>query len=380
MTSNKKQIITLLFIFISLPFFEFGLDYFFGDQDGKIVRFGISKIKNIFQFLIAIIITISLYKIKTFYCITFILITSFIIDFKIIGRILNGYEYIHRYPHPYVGFTGKPNKGESPHKHNEFGFLGPELNQAKSDDFTIAFFGGSTGYRGNPNLPIMIEENLIKNNFNKGNVFISNFSAESSNHNQHLHMLIEFVLKSKVDLVIFYGGWNETVGQAAYDPRPGYPLNFFYIHDEPHWKKILIENSRLFGMLQHKIVNKKKFNEIVYSEKWNRDIVNNYFETLNKARLVVNILEPNIKEKTDFFALYQPFDLSKTEEIMPIHAMIKDKSKSLSWLYDINDILLEIENSYMDAIHVEKHAREIIAEVISELIIKSYSKYSIDKF
>ena len=381
MLSNKKQIITLFFLFISLPFFEFGLDYFFGDQDGKIVRFGISKIINIFQFLIVIIITIILYKIKTFYCIIFILISSFIIDFKIINRILyDDQEYIHRHPHPYVGFTGEPNKGESPHKHNQFGFLGPELNQAKSDDFTIAFFGGSTGYRGNPNLPIMIEENLIKNNFNKGNVFISNFSAESSNHNQHLHMLIEFVLKSKVDLVIFYGGWNETVAQAAYDPRPGYPINFFYIHDEPHWKKILIENSRLFGMLQHKIVNKKKFNEIVYSEKWNRDIVNNYFETLNKARLVVNILEPNIKERTDFFALYQPFDLSKTEEIMPIHAIIKDKSKSLSWLYDINDILLEIENSYIDAIHVEKHAREIIAEVISELIIKSYSKYSIDKF
>ena len=374
MLSNKKQIVTLFFILISLPFFEFGLDYFFGDQDGKIVRFGISKIKNIFQFLIVIIITISLYKIKTFYCIIFILITSFIIDFKIIRRILNDEEYIHRYPHPYVGFTGKPNKGKSPHKHNQFGFLGPELNQAKSDDFTIAFFGGSTGYRGNPNLPIMIEENLKKNNFNKGKVFISNFSAESSNHNQHLHMLIEFVLTSKVDLVIFYGGWNETVAQAAYDPRPGYPLNFFYIHDEPHWKKFLIENSRLFGMLQHKIVNKNKFKEIVYSEKWNRDIVNNYFETLNKARLVVNILEPNIKEKTDFVALYQPFDLSKTEEIMPIHSMIKDKSKSLSWLYDINDVLLEIENNYIDAIHIKKHAREIIAEVISELIIKSYSK------
>ena len=127
-------------------------------------------------------------------------------------------------------------------------------------------------------------------------------------------------------------------------------------------------------MLQHKIVNKKKFKEIVYSEKWNRDIINNYFETLNKARLIVNVLEPNIEKKSDFIAFYQPFDLSKTEEIMPIHGMIKDKSKSLSWLYDINDILLEIENSYVDAIHIEKHAREIISEVISELIIKSYSK------
>ena len=375
MLSNKKQIITLFFLFISLPFFEFGLDYFFGDQDGKIVRFGISKIINIFQFLIVIIISIILYKIKTFYCIIFILISSFIIDFKIINRILyDDQEYIHRHPHPYVGFTGEPNKGESPHKHNQFGFLGPELNQAKSDDFTIAFFGGSTGYRGNPNLPIMIEENLKQNNLNKGKVFISNFSAESSNHNQHLHMLIEFVLTSKVDLVIFYGGWNETVAQAAYDPRPGYPINFFYIHDEPHWKKFLIENSRFFGMLQHKIVNKKKFKEIVYSEKWNRDIVDNYFETLNKARLIVNVLEPNIEKRSDFIAFYQPFDLSKTEQIMPIHTRIKAKSKSLYWLYDINDILLNVNNSYLDAIHIEKHAREVIAEVISKLIIKAYSK------
>ena len=375
MLSNKKQIITIFFLFISLPFFEFGIDYFFGDQDGKIARFGISKIKNIFQFLIVIIITTSLYKIKPFYCIIFIFITSFIIDFKIISRILyDDQEYIHRYPHPYVGFIGKPNKGEFPHKHNQFGFLGPELNQAKSDDFTIAFFGGSTGYRGDPNLPIMIEENLKKNNFNRGKVFISNFSAESSNHNQHLHMLVEFVLTSKVDLVIFYGGWNETVAQAAYDPRPGYPLNFFYIHDEPHWKKFLIENSRVFGMLQHKIVNKKKFKKVVYSEKWNRDIVNNYFETLNKARLIVNGLEPNVVEKPDFIAFYQPYDLNKTKDIIPIHNKIKDKSKSISWLYDINDILLGIENSYVDAIHINKHAREIIAESISELIIKSYSK------
>ena len=132
MLSNKKQIITLFFLFISLPFFEFGLDYFFGDQDGKIVRFGISKIINIFQFLIVIIITIILYKIKTFYCIIFILISSFIIDFKIINRILyDDQEYIHRHPHPYVGFTGEPNKGESPHKHNQFGFLGPELNHTQ---------------------------------------------------------------------------------------------------------------------------------------------------------------------------------------------------------------------------------------------------------
>ena len=47
----------------------------------------------------------------------------------------------HRYPAPYVAFTGKPNTGD----HNEFGFLGASLNESDPDDFKIAFFGGSTG-------------------------------------------------------------------------------------------------------------------------------------------------------------------------------------------------------------------------------------------
>ena len=370
MLYDKKQIIPLTFLLIILPFFEFGIDYYFGDQDGTIVKFNISEIIKFFQLIVLIILTIHLYKIKVIYCLAFIFITYVIIDFGMIGRIIGDYEYIHRYPHPYVGFTGKPNKG----KHNQFGFLGPELNQAKTDDFAIAFFGGSTGYRGNPSLPVMIKKILEKNNFKNGKVFISNYSVESSNHNQHLHMLIEFVLTSKVDLVMFYGGWNETVAQAAYDPRPGYPLNFFYIHDEPHWKKFLIENSKIFGSLQHKIVNKKRSGQIIYSEEWNRSIVENYFATLEKAKLIVNILEPNTLGKPDFIAFYQPFDLNRTKDIIPIHNKIKDKSKSISWLYDINDVLSETKNSYVDAIHVNEHARTVIAEAISMLIINSYSE------
>ncbi len=368
MLNNKKEIIILTFLLISLPFIEFGLDYFFGDKDGTIIRFHISKIITIFQFIALTIITISLYKTNRLYCLFFLLINYLIFDFKIFDRIFYNYEYIHRYPHPYVGFTGKPNKEQ----HNQFGFIGPNLNEAKSDDFVIAFFGGSTGYRGDPNLPIMIENILEENNFMNGKVFISNFSAESSNHNQHLHMLIEFVLDFKVDLVLFYGGWNETVAQAYYDPRPGYPINFFYIHHEPHWKKFLIENSKVFGLLQHKIVDKKKFRQVVYSKKWNKDIIDNYFNTLNKAKNIVEILEPNSSTNTDFIAFYQPFNIEEAKKIIPIHNQIKDQSSNLYWLYDVSDVLSEIDNSYTDAIHVKQHARKIIAEVISGEIIKSY--------
>ena len=370
MKINRKLIITLLIILIFLPFFEFGLDYLFGDKDGNIVIYRISSIIKFIQILIILFVSFNLYRLKTSYAIFFIALVYFVIDFGIIGRILYDYEYIHRHPHPYVGFTGKPERGP----HNELGFLGPKIEEASNEEFTIAFFGGSTGYRGNPNLPILLQKSLQKNNFMNGKVFMSNFSTESSNHNQHLHMLLEYLLNNKVDLVIFYGGWNETAAQTAYDPRPGYPINFFYIHDEPHWKKMLIENSKIFGALQHKIVNREKYSQIVYSNRWNKNITHNYFETLNKAKKITTIIEPNLMDQSNFLAFYQPFNLDQTKNIIPIHMKIKSKCQEFLWLHDISDVLLNINNAYTDAIHANHHSREIIAETMSKLIIKSYLK------
>ena len=76
--------------------------------------------------------------------------------------------------------------------------------------------------------------------------------------------------------------------------------------------------------------------------------------------------------KPDFISFYQPFNIEKTEKILPIHNQIKDRSNEFPWLYDISEVLSEIDSSYTDAIHVTPHARKIIAEIISNQIIKSY--------
>ena len=44
MLNYKKQIIVLIFFLITLPFIEFCIDYYFGDKDGSLVSFNISKI------------------------------------------------------------------------------------------------------------------------------------------------------------------------------------------------------------------------------------------------------------------------------------------------------------------------------------------------
>ena len=92
----------------------------------------------------------------TFYLIAIIVV----VDVFLFKDIFNfGYpshyrqENIERYPAPYVGFTGKPNVED----HNEFGFRGKSFHFAGTNSIKIAFFGGSTGYVGDPTIAQVIE-------------------------------------------------------------------------------------------------------------------------------------------------------------------------------------------------------------------------------
>jgi len=150
-------------------------------------------------------------------------------------------EDVLRYPVPYIEFTGKPDAKD----HNEFGFRGKSLEDSNSSDYKIAFWGGSTGYFGDPTIAEVVEKEL--NEILEIDVFVANYSVVSSNHRQHLHGLIEYLPKYEPDLVIFYGGYNELVQTAYYDPRPGYPYNFFYRAETSPLIKLLVENSALIG-------------------------------------------------------------------------------------------------------------------------------------
>ena len=103
-------------------------------------------------------------------------------------------EKVFRYPTPIDSFTGKPNERDL----NEFGFKGKFENN--TNYLSIAFFGGSTGYGGNPTILEAISEKLKKKGFD--NISI-NFSSVSSNHNAHLHRLVEFS-QFNYDLIIKY--------------------------------------------------------------------------------------------------------------------------------------------------------------------------------
>ena len=60
-----------------------------------------------------------------------------------------------RAPAPYIEFKGKPLSSD----HNKFGYRF-DLNEKSDATIKIAFFGGSTGYLGNPPLPTILENDL----------------------------------------------------------------------------------------------------------------------------------------------------------------------------------------------------------------------------
>ena len=213
-----------------------------------------------------------------------VLIILFDQTLKFVGFGIDGHWYDEddiRFESPYDMFSNKPNI----YDHNIDGFRGPLLSQDINDEyFTIAFFGGSTGYSGNPPIPEILGINLFKNNIKN---IIFNFSSNSSNHNQHIHRLIKF-FNYKFDLVIFYGGNNESIQHLQYDPRPGYPYNFYMKNELSELKIFLLKYSAIIGMLEKytgivtgitNMKTKLNYTPVV----WHKSIVNNYLNNINLA-------------------------------------------------------------------------------------------------
>ena len=305
--------------------------------------------------------------------VVYIIIIIVFSDMVIFNKFL-GYGYPHyfqqenlqRYPAPYVMFKGKPNALD----HNEFGFRGKSFLHRNPDAFSIAFFGGSTGYFGDPPIAVIIEKELTDKL--KRPVAVNNFSVVSSNHRQHLHGILEYASKSNPDMVIFYGGFNETVQTSYYDPRPGYPFNYFYQAETSAFRKFLIANSAIIGELDKRfgiISGKRKLQRIYkpFSQDWNEKIVANYFETLALANNVSHSLKSKHCKTPSFYAFYQPYPVPKRMEY--VHNSIVSKIKNIDYAYDFSHKLDSFgKDIFTDWVHIKQNGRVAMGKAISELI------------
>jgi hypothetical protein len=320
-----------------------------------------------------------LFKISLRYLVVF-LVMFCLIDFFLCRLILHlGFNYDtkefkqERSDVPYIEFTGKPFELD----HNKFGYRGKSISEASDSAIKILFFGGSTGYYGNPTIA-QIVENELKSTLHK-DIFIANCSVVSSNHNQHLHALVEQFLNYKIDLVIFYGGYNENIQPLYYDPRPGYPFNYYYKHECPAWRLFLIKYSALFGELEkkHRLVSGiKKFRHSFEQNqvKWHQSLADNYFKTLDKANLITTKMLCNHQQKpASFLGFYQPYRVP--ESYLLTHSELKANAEKSSYLYDISaclDSIAAFGNVYAnDDIHLLQEGNVIVAKKMSKIIEES---------
>ena len=283
-----------------------------------------------------------------------------------------GQENVQRYPAPYVEFTGKPNVKD----HNEYGFRGLSFKAANPGDLKIAFFGGSTGYFGNPPIAKIVERELAK--MLGQSVFVANYSVVSSNHRQHLHGILEFLPEFRPDLIIFYGGYNEMAGSAYYDPRPGYPYNFFYRAETKTFFKLLLENSAIVGEIDKRFgiitgLKKLKEQQQPFSESWNSRTVDKYFETLALSRNVASTIGSESFGKTKFFAFYQPYQVS--EKFRSAHDEIKRRILGTDYVFDVSAAYDALgPGIYLDRVHVKQRANEVMGLKIAEVIFNEIKR------
>jgi hypothetical protein len=281
-------------------------------------------------------------------------------------------EDLQRSPAPYIGFKGK----EGALDHDRWGYRWVHLPDS-TYEITIAFFGGSTGYLGNPPIPVLLESELSKR-LNRP-VAISNFSVVSSNHRQHLHDIIESRSILKPDLILFYGGYNETEQTGFYDPRPGYPYNFYFRDETSAFWKFIFKYSASAGLLDK--VLQSYFNVSItpisrlrselkpFSPSWNKAITDKYFETLSYANTISKSFSAPHCRKMQFLGFYQPHQVTNADAF--VHAEIRKRASESPFLVDVSDALDDLgKDVYQDIAHLKQYGNERMAKRLADEILR----------
>jgi len=366
----------LLLLFV-LIFNEFTLVYF--DKTPPLSEEAITSIRRIIFFVVIIFfyfkliylnnnldfinrkISILLRRISIF-LFSFILFDS---SLKFFGFGLDKHWFEEdkiRFNTPYDMFSNKPNVLD----HNNLGFRGPLLKKnVNKNTLTVAFLGGSTGYTGIPPIPELLSKYLYKEGLKN---IVYNFSVNSSNHNQHIHRLVKYI-DYPYDVIIFYGGNNESIQYLQYDTRPSFPYNYYIKNDLSIFKVFLLKYSSIFGMIENKT---GLISGIYYSkdlvdrdfDNWSDNVVNSYISTIKNANLLFSKnIKTNKCDSTIFIPILQPVNPRTDNEIK-----LWNKMKKLT--FNENNFInySEISNkiNFYDNVHVDQVSRVQISEMIAK--------------
>lgn len=256
-------------------------------------------------------------------------------------------ENVERYPSPMDGFNGKPNVKD----HNDLGFRGDFITTDQS--YNIAIFGGSTTYNGSPTIIETVSNSLRDTGVN---VEVFNF-----------------------DLIIFYGGGNETLQYSYFDPRPGYPYNFFFRNELNPLIQSALRYSSILGTLDiisgGGISGLNQIKRTIKDPDWGNEIINNYWRDLSVAKqLTEHIATPNLCSSTSFMSITQPGNPQTEEGAYLWNLLTQSLSKfDNSWAHlDLTGLSSQVE--FTDLIHVTQSSRDFLGIEISQEVLKLINK------
>ena len=370
-----------LLVLSLLIFNEFSLAYF--DKTPPLSDDALLSIRKVNFFMVIFFFYIKYFYLndeldfinkKIFYLFKKISFIFFIIIFldiflKFIGLGVNKHWYGEnniRFNSPYDMFSNKPNALD----HNSFGFRGPKLDKdIYKNTLSIAFLGGSTGYTGTPPIPELLSTYL--NNSGIKNI-VYNFSVNSSNHNQHIHRLVKYIDYS-YDIVIFYGGNNESIQYLQYETRPSYPYNYFMKNDLPIFKIFLLKYSSIIGVIENQTglisginIARKKID--IDFDVWSDKIVNNYTLSIKNAKMLFgNNLKTNKCKDLIFIPILQPVN-PKTEKEIKLWNKMKKSIENNSDFIDYSNINEKIK--FFDNVHLDQDSRIKIAKLMKVDLLK----------
>lgn len=310
----------------------------------------------------------------------FVIVDVFVLKgiFKIGNqRLSNNLQAVQcKVEYPYAGFISRSIAETEPFS---IYYTGEEIYKDTENKIKIAFFGGSTAAFNDNQVPDsktipQYLESILKNKLKK-DVVVINYACGGAHHRQHLHMLLEFLPKFKPDIVIYYGGNNETIQAMTDDPRFSYPFNYYYKAEMPIWIKMIAEYSAIGGVLYDKI--DKYFLEKVRKRirsgtpKYYKAMEDNYIETIKLSKNVTNTFKSKIFGNAVFVSIFQPLNIIPAKVVDET----RRKLKSLDYAYDFyNKYDKFSKDIYYDYCHVKDEANQYMAGEIADLLINKYLK------
>lgn len=385
-----KKLFLKFFNYYSLLFFllffnEFTIAYF--DKTPPLSNETINNVRNInftviiFFFYIKLIVLNNNFnfinkKIIFFFkkiSIFFLLLILFDVLLKFFGFGISKHwfdEDTIRLNTPYDMFSNKPNVLD----HNSLGFRGPLLQKNISNDtLSIAFMGGSTGYSGSPPIPELLGKYLSEKEIKN---VVYNFSVNSSNHNQHIHRLVKYI-DYPYDVIIFYGGNNESIQYIQYETRPSFPYNYFIKNDLSIFKVFLLKYSSIFGLIENKT---GLISGIYYSrnlidkdfEDWSNKIVDNYTTTIKNAKLLFSQnIQTNKCKNLIFIPILQPVNPKTDKEVKLWNKMKKSIINDNDF---INYSEINKKINFFDNVHIDQDSRIKISKVMGKDVLSIIKK------